>query len=68
MGFPKLKNFLMIMEDDVVLEEYNKNHIKVKLKNMPRYTNKRIKSLNLNKKKSKKRPKKGRANDLIRNL
>ena len=33
LGFPKLKNFLETMKKDVELEEYHKNHIKVKLIN-----------------------------------
>ena len=32
MGFPKLKNFLKTMEEKIELEEYSKNHIKIKLK------------------------------------
>ncbi len=34
LGFPKLKNFLTTMKDVVELEEFHKNHIKVKLKNL----------------------------------
>ncbi len=31
LGFPKLKNFLSTMSDKIVIEEFQKNHIKVKL-------------------------------------
>ncbi len=33
LGFPKLKNFLNTMKEEVTIEEFNKNHIRVKLKN-----------------------------------
>lgn len=35
LGFPKLKNFLISMEDRVQLEEFHKNHIKVRLRKKP---------------------------------
>ena len=37
LGFPKLKNFLQTLQDHIIIQEINKNHIKVKLKNKFKY-------------------------------
>lgn len=48
LGFPKLKSFLMTMEDYVELERSHNNHIKVKLKKKTQLTRKKHSDSNLN--------------------